>query len=66
MAKNGVVVWSHYDGSYWQIYREVLSTGAVTPITSDSHNNQNPWVNAAGEIAWQKWDGSDFEIYVYK
>jgi hypothetical protein len=62
-VKNGVLVWSQWDGSYWQIYYwEVLSTGTVTPITSDSYNNQNPSVSSSGQIVCMKWDGSDFEI----
>jgi outer membrane protein assembly factor BamB len=65
-VKNGILVWSHWDGSYWQIYREVLSTGAVTPITNDGHDNQYPRVNFSGQIVWQKWDGSDYEIYTYQ
>jgi hypothetical protein len=65
-VKNGVLAWSQWDGYYWQIYRDVLSTGTVTPITSDSHNNQNPSVSSSGQIVWMKWDGSDFEIYSYK
>ena len=66
VAKNGVLVWSHYDGYYWQIYREVLSTGLITQLTNDSHDNKNPRVNASGQIVWMKWDGSDFEIYSYE
>jgi len=61
-VKNGILVWSQWNGSYWQ----VLSTGLITQITSDSHDNKNPQVNASGQIVWQKWDGSDYEIYVYK
>ena len=64
--KNGVLVWSQWDGNYWQIYREVLSTGLVTQITNDSYENKNPRITTSGQIVWQKWDGSDYEVYAYK
>jgi hypothetical protein len=65
-VKNGVLVWSQQDGNYWQIYREVLSTGLVTQITNDNYDNKNPRITTSGQIVWQKWDGSDYEVYAYK
>ena len=65
-VNNGILAWSQWDGSYWQIYQEILNTGLITQITSDSYDNKNPRINASGQIVWQKWDGSDFEVYAYK
>jgi hypothetical protein len=34
-------------------------------ITTDNYDNKNPRVNASGQIVWQKWDGKDYEVYLY-
>jgi hypothetical protein len=65
-VKNEGLVWSQWDGNYWQIYQEMLSTGLVTQINDDDYESQNPRITAAGQIVWMKWNGSDFEIYSFK
>jgi hypothetical protein len=42
-----------------------ISTGLITQITTDNYDNKNLRVNASGQIVWQKWDGNDYEVYLY-
>jgi hypothetical protein len=34
-------------------------------LTNNSYADEFPQINDAGQVVWQGWDGSDYEIYLY-
>jgi len=38
---------------------------ATTPITNNIYDDDNPQINAGGNIVWEGDDGSDYEIFLY-
>lgn len=65
-ASFGNAVWQGKDpnGGDWEIYLYSKDTDEIQKITDNDANDINP-VIAGPYVAWEVWDGNDFEICVY-
>jgi len=72
VAEGNADVWGNGNAVYeyqtsetnTDIYYYDALTGEATPITDTSGNEINPHI-AGNYVAWQGWDGDDWEIYRY-
>lgn len=38
---------------------------SITHLTDNSYHDYHPDINNNGDVAWQGFDGSDFEVFLY-
>ncbi len=63
-AESMTVVWQRLVDGRYQIVSYDLSEGKETQLTFSRTNNMEPKVSVDG-IAWQAWDGNDWEIMYF-
>ena len=62
----GDVVWmQRTTAGRWQILRRTAA-GNVSQITSFAQHSQYPTIDDLGRVAWQGFDGTDWEIYLHQ
>lgn len=60
-----MVVWVRgNDGGQYEIYKKNLVTGEVMRLTNNYYPDNSPSIDG-GRIAWQGYDGDDWEIFLY-
>ena len=42
-----------------------IAQSGITQLTADSFNDYDPQINDSGQVVWYRYDGSDYEIYLY-
>jgi len=63
ISDTGLVVWSGFDGSDYEIF--IRDGSAVRQLTDNGYDDTEPQINAAGQVAWVGGDGSDAEIFLW-
>ncbi len=59
----GQVVWMARTGGDWEIMTVPATGGTAQAVTANGTHDQYPQIDDLGRIAWQGWDGQDWEIY---
>lgn len=65
ISNSGHMVWLSYDGVQCDVVVKRTTDPAPMQITTTSEEEHNPVINDAGIVAWQGFDGNDWEIFVY-
>jgi hypothetical protein len=60
----GKVVWTGYDGTYFNIFMYDSSTTISYQVTDNTNVHYDPLIDH-GIIVWKEWNGSNDEIFMY-
>ena len=67
LNNTGDIVWqSRAKGGNYDILLKPASSEAVLTLSSNSNDDTDPRINDSGDVTWMGWDGSDWEIFLYK